>query len=204
MATTCSPLILYLHLARAAEMRRRPLARDKLLVMAAVAAVDNGLDPLAAFCREKILQHNPGHMLRRYADFATALEDERFRAFLVRVERSYSRERAEHMLHSLGIELARERDVYENENEYAAALLGTTPEELDARYARSPDVVDFSPPKSDTSELTEAPPTANSAAEHLDNRPLSRLRGGAFRFLLICGLLLLAGLIGWLVVTYRT
>ena len=202
MATTCSPLILYLHLARAAELRRRPLARDKLLMMAAVAAVENGLDRLAAFCRAKILENNPGHLLRRYPDFATALKDERFQTLLVRVERSYSRERAEHMLHSLGIELARERDVYKDENEYAAALLGTTPTEVDAWHRRSGGAENSSVREAPPTELAKARMTGNSARSRRARRSLPRLRG-TFRFLLICGLLVLAGLIGWLVIANR-
>jgi hypothetical protein len=38
------------------------------------------------------------------------------------------------MLTSLGIEMGRERDVYYNLHEYAAALLGTTPDALNERF----------------------------------------------------------------------
>ncbi len=203
MATACSPLILYLHLARAAELRRRPLARDKLLVLAAVAAVESGLDPLAAFCRAKILEHNAGHLMRRFPDVATALKDERFSALLVRVERSYSRERAEHMLHSLGIELARERNVYEDENEYAAALLGTTPVELDAWYAQSQSAASSLSGDTGSAELTGAGRIVSSSVNRPAKRSPSRLRGGALGLLLVCGLFLLAGLIGWLAIRNR-
>ena len=40
-------------------------------------------------------------------------------------------EKAERMLSSLGIEMARERDTYYSDREYAAALLGVSPHVLD-------------------------------------------------------------------------
>ena len=197
MATTCDPLILYLHLARAAELRRRPLARDKLLVMASVAAMEDGLEPVAAFCRARILEHNPAHLLRKFPDFGEALANERFRAFLARVERDYSRERAEHMLESLGIELGREQEVYQDANEYAAALLGTTPAELDAWYAQERgsknrlDLAISAPaasPNNGDAPVAQRGSLGNGRAEHsTGHRP-----GG---LALLCGLFLLAGTI---------
>ncbi len=130
MPETSDELALYLHLARASEVRRRPLVRDKLLVLAAKTAVEMRLEAVAEHCRAKILAHNPGHILRNYATMSAALEDESFRVFMKRLVQAYPRERAEHMLRSLGIVLAGERQVYADDLEYAAALLGTTPERL--------------------------------------------------------------------------
>lgn len=130
MPETCDELALYLHLARASEVRRRPLVRDKLLVLAGKTDLEMRLEPIAEHCRAKVLAHNPGHILRNYATLADALADETFRSFFKRLSQAYPRERAEHMLRSLGIQLAGERHVYADELEYAAALLGTTPERL--------------------------------------------------------------------------
>ena len=207
MATTCDPLILYLHLARAAEMRRRPLARDKLLVMAAAAAMEDGLLPVAALCRAKILEHNPAHLLGKFPSFGHAQGDDRFQALLARVGRDYPRERAEHMLESLGIELGREQAVYQDANEYAAALLGTTPAKLDEWYAQEQGSM------GDTDPAETAPATASSDREattapgeapangHVRLGTKGR-RQGLRDWRLLCGLLLLASAIAtllWLV-----
>jgi hypothetical protein len=132
MPATSDELALYLHLARASERRRRPLVRDKLLVLAGKTAVEMHLGAVAEHCRAKILAHNPGHILRNFSTMAEALADDGFRVFYKRLAQAYPRERAEHMLRSLGIQLAGERHVYADDLEYAAALLGTTIERLNA------------------------------------------------------------------------
>ncbi len=47
MPETCDELALYLHLARASEVRRRPLVRDKLLMLAGKTALEMRLEPVA-------------------------------------------------------------------------------------------------------------------------------------------------------------
>jgi hypothetical protein len=135
MAETGELLGIYLHLARASEARRRPLVRDKLLVLAGAVAAERGMAPLAAYCRQKVLASNRGHLVGHHPTLAAALEDERFQRYLARLRKHYSRERAEYMLSSLGIDLARERAAYFDDYEYAAAVLGTTPEALESQLA---------------------------------------------------------------------
>jgi hypothetical protein len=103
------------------------MVRDKLLVLAGVQAESMGLAPISALCRHKVLAHNAQHMLRDWPTLEVALADERFRAYLKQLNRRYSKEKAEHMLDALGIELGRERALYANDLEYAAALLDTEP-----------------------------------------------------------------------------
>ncbi len=134
MAESDDLLPLYLHLARASQRRNRPWVRDKLLVLSGAAASERGLDMIAAFCRKEILANNPRHLVGHHRTMAAAMEDERFQGHLAQLRRRYTRERAEHMLGSLGIDLARERDAYFTLHEYAASLLGTTPAELDALF----------------------------------------------------------------------
>lgn len=112
-------------------MRMQPMVRDKLLVLAGVQAESMGLAPISALCRQEVLAHNAQHMLRDWPTLETALADERFRTYLKQLERRYSKEKSEHMLASLGIELGRERELYASDFEYAAALLGTDPESID-------------------------------------------------------------------------
>jgi len=134
MAEPDDLLPLYLHLARASQHRNRPWVRDKLLVLSGAAAAERGLDMVAAYCRRTILANNPRHLVGHHPTMAAALEDERFQGHLAQLRRRYTRERAEHMLGSLGIDLAREREAYFTLHEYAAVLLGTTPAELDALF----------------------------------------------------------------------
>ena len=60
-----------------------------------------------------------------------ALADEAFQSYLKQLMRRYSQEKIEHMVHSLGIELGREREAYFDDLEYAAALLDTRPDSID-------------------------------------------------------------------------
>lgn len=124
---------LYLHLARASELRQRPLIRDKFLVLAAALAADLDLEPIAAICRERVLAHNPGHMLGRFPTVQDALEHVDFQSLLEQLRRRFPLERGEHMLASLGIDAARDRAAYYTDYEYASSLLGTTPEKIEAR-----------------------------------------------------------------------
>ena len=118
----------YLHLARASALRRRPMVRDKLLVLAGVTAAEMGLGDIAGICRNKVLSHNSRHLMRRWPSLDDALQDDCFQSYLKQLRRRYTPEKAEHMLSSLGIELARERQLYMSDHEYAAALLETTPD----------------------------------------------------------------------------
>jgi|GEM_PF-534819 len=125
---------LYLHLARASEQRLRPMVRDKFLVLAGVCACELALDQIAAYCRHKVLENNPGHLLRKYREFADAIGDESFETYLKQLQRAYPLEKSEFMLQSLGIDLGNERAAYYSDHEYAAVLLGTTPEKLDELF----------------------------------------------------------------------
>jgi hypothetical protein len=141
MSTAQEPLAMYLHLARASQQRQRPLVRDKMLLLAGAIAAERGLDQVAACCRQRVLAHNAGHLIGQYATFSTALEDERFQTYLRKLRRDFPLEKAEHMLDLLGIQLAGERETYYTAHEYAASLLGVTPEELERRFGESAQAV---------------------------------------------------------------
>lgn len=138
MADADRTLGMYLHLARASHMRRQPMVRDKLLVLAGVQAEQMGLDEISALCRHKILAHNARHLVRGWPTLTAALADEKFQSYLKQLKRRYSAEKTEHILHSLGIELGREREAYFDDLEYAAALLDTRPSSIAAILARDP------------------------------------------------------------------
>lgn len=136
MPEAIQTLAVYLHLARASGQRRQPLAKDKLLILAAAAAAESGLDEVSAYCRRAVLRHNPQHLLREWPTIEDALAAADFQAFLKKLRREYSSERAEHLLDSLGIQVADERRSYFSDHEYAVALLGHTPESIAVELAR--------------------------------------------------------------------
>ena len=135
MASPVEFLGMYLHLARAAELRRQPLVRDRLLVMGAVVSAQiEGLAPIAAACREQILRHNPGHMLGRWPTVAAALAEADIPALVEQLSRRYGPEQAEQLIVQLGVERGAERAAYYSDGEYAAALLGESWEDLQRRF----------------------------------------------------------------------
>jgi hypothetical protein len=125
---------MYLHLARASQQRQRPLVRDKMLVLAGAVAAERGLAQVAACCRQRVLSHNAAHLIGHYPAFSDALEDERFQTLLRKLRRDFPLEKVEHMLSSLGIQIAGERQTYYTDHEYAASLLGLSSEELDRQF----------------------------------------------------------------------
>ncbi|MFO7906231.1 MAG: hypothetical protein ACQESR_28360 [Planctomycetota bacterium] len=136
MSTSVHILSVYLHLAAASQRRRRPHARDRLLLIAGSVAARMGLELVAANCRHRVLEHNPNHLIRRWETIGEALRDEEFLCLLKQLQRRYPQEKAERMLQTLNIELANERAAYYTDLEYAAALMGTTPQQLQEQFGR--------------------------------------------------------------------
>ncbi len=134
MSDQVDRLAIYLHLARASEMRRRMHVRDRFLVIAAVLAARSDLPRIAAYCRQRIMEHNPQHLIQRWETVWQAAGDPEFVHFLRHIERRYPQETAERMLSSLGLELGRERATYYDDEEYAASLLGVSLDDLTDRF----------------------------------------------------------------------
>lgn len=104
------------------------------MVLAAALAEQIQLTPIAGYCRAQVLKHNPGHMLGRWPTLAVALEEPDFLLLLNQLLRRYNREKAEQLLHSLGIERGTERAAYYSDGEYAAGLLGVSWPEIEQQY----------------------------------------------------------------------
>jgi hypothetical protein len=136
MASADHLLGMYLHLARASRLRRQPMVRAKLLILAGVQAEEMGLDQISALCRHRVLAQNPRHLVRRWPTVGEALAAEAFQSHVKQLRRRYSPEKVEHMLASLGIEMGRERAAYFSDTEYAAALLDTRPESIEEVLAQ--------------------------------------------------------------------
>jgi hypothetical protein len=125
---------MYLHLARAAAQRKRPLVRDRLLFLAAAIAADLKLPSVAACCRARVLENNPGHLLKRWNTTEEGAENADFVALRRQLVKKYPPERVEQLTQSLQITWQNERAAYYNDEEYAAALLGLTVEDLVRQY----------------------------------------------------------------------
>jgi hypothetical protein len=136
MSAAVDLLGVYLHLAGASQRRRRLHVRDRLLVLAAALSAKLNLARVAAYCRHRVLEHNPQHMVRRWPTLEAALEDNDFLHFLRQLQRRYPPEKAERMLDSLGIDRARERAAYYTDEEYAAALLGISTKTLTEMFGQ--------------------------------------------------------------------
>ena len=67
-----------------------------------------------------------------------ALEQPDFQQLLKSLQRRYPWEKAESLLATLGVERGCEREAYYTDEEYAAALLGTSPDELAGRFGPDP------------------------------------------------------------------
>jgi hypothetical protein len=128
---------LYLHLAGASQRRQRPHVRDRMLLISAMIAARMDLPRISAYCRREILIHNPRHLIGRWQRVEEAIDHPDFLHLLKSVQRRYPQERAERLLANLGIERGRERDAYYSDEEYAAALLGSTPDELEQMFGHS-------------------------------------------------------------------
>jgi hypothetical protein len=129
----------YLHLARAAELRRQPLVRDRVLLLAGVIAIQIDLLPIGQCCRAKILQHNPGHMVARWPTLTEGYAQEELQMLVAHLAQRYGTEQVEHLLTRLGIERGAERAAYYSDGEYAAALLGENWDDLQRRFGSGSD-----------------------------------------------------------------
>lgn len=118
----------FLHLAQASLRRRRPLVRDRMLVLVAAVAASMRLRKLSEYCRSEILQNNPRHLIGHWPTVEEALLDDEFLALLKRIRHQYPIERAEQLLDSLDIEFSDDWDGYCDAAEWAAAILGVSPD----------------------------------------------------------------------------
>ena len=123
-------LILYLRLAQAFKSRLQLSDRDRALVLASVCACGLNMSPISEFCRQLILQNNHGHMVRKWPSIDEAVEDGDFLHFLRQLRRKLPVERAESVLASLGFQCDVRRDDYDDDQAYAAAVMGIDAEWL--------------------------------------------------------------------------
>src|SRR5690349_3227161 len=100
---------IYLHLARAAAQRKRAFVRDRLLFLAAAISADLKLPAVAACCRARVLENNPGHLLKRWNTIEEGSETADFVALRRQLVKKYSPERVEQLMQTLQIAWQNER-----------------------------------------------------------------------------------------------
>ena len=98
--------------------------RDRLLIISGFIAARMKLPRISDHCRKLILENNPGHMIRKWDSFESAITDSDFQHFLKQMQRRFPQEKAETLLANLGIDRANEQELYLNDEEYAAAVIG--------------------------------------------------------------------------------
>src|SRR5260370_20385607 len=91
----------YRELAEIYESQGQAQMRDRFLVLAADAALTAGRPEEAERLREVLLQHNPHHLLKPYANLGEALKSSDIRNYVAALRRSHPYERAEHLLETL-------------------------------------------------------------------------------------------------------
>jgi len=123
MPTAQEILSVYLQLARVSQRRRKAMARDRFLVLASMVAVDLELWDVADLCRRRILDHNPGHLVRRFESMRDAVGNEDYETLVTQLWRKYPFERLEYLLSRVQPNWASERARYRTDAEFARAML---------------------------------------------------------------------------------
>jgi hypothetical protein len=103
MSNPVAAMTAYVQLARLSHQKRQALARDRFLLLAAVAACEAGWLDVAARCQSRLRSFAPAHRLHHYASVPVALRDVDFRTLVRATERHCPFERAEHLLVGLGL-----------------------------------------------------------------------------------------------------
>jgi hypothetical protein len=125
---------MYLRLAQAFRERLQMPDRDRALVLAGSAASLLQMPMVGNFCRQLILQNNPGHMVRKWGTFEIAIKDDDFHVFLKQLTRRMSVERGESVLRELRFECDVRRADYKSDLEYVVAVMGIDMEWLEENF----------------------------------------------------------------------
>ncbi len=122
-------VIRYLELAKISQAKNQRSGSDRFLILAGVAACRTGWLDVAERCRERVLEHNPHHLLGRWPTLPDALRSDDFAPFLKQLERFCSSERAEMLLSELeaDVRLSGEIPPREQALKQLAAALWKTP-----------------------------------------------------------------------------
>lgn len=123
-------MLSYIRLADISDRKHQQIGRDKLLILAAAAACRGGWPDVADACRDLVLKHNPAHLIGNFASFSDALRSDDFLPLLKQHERLCGYERAEFLVHDLGLESRNPPVDNQTAGQRALDLLSRLPENL--------------------------------------------------------------------------
>jgi hypothetical protein len=123
-----SAMLSYIRLAEISDRKHQQIGRDRLLVLAAAAACRAGWPDVAETCRNLVLQHNRAHVIGNFATVSEALRSDDFLPLLKQHERLCGYERAEFLVHDLGLESRNPREDQQTAGQLAIDLLSRLPE----------------------------------------------------------------------------
>jgi hypothetical protein len=101
MASTQQSVRVYRELAELYDRQGEQQMRDRFLVLAADAALAAGMKDEAERLRQRLLQHNPHHLLKPFASFADAMRSTDVQNYVTALRRSHPYEKAEHLLETM-------------------------------------------------------------------------------------------------------
>ena len=138
MSDSYENLLAFACLALAEQRRLNMMDRDRLLVISATIASERHLEPLAGFLRQLVLDHNAGHMLKKYATVYEAMVDPDFMHFLRTVRRRFPIERVEQKLAEHGFVVPTHDRGERSELEVMAELFGVEPDWISRTFSVEP------------------------------------------------------------------
>lgn len=138
MSDTYETLAAFVLLAKAEEQRLNLMDRDRVLVIAATIASERHMEALAGYLRHLVLEHNSGHMLKKYPTLYEALVDPDFQHFLKVVRRKYPFERVEQLLTEHGVDFRAPEKGERTELDVLAGILGVDPVWIERNFSAEP------------------------------------------------------------------
>jgi hypothetical protein len=102
MPSTDQTVRVYRELAENYGRQGQTQMRDRFLFLAADAAFSAGQPDEADNLRNRLLQHNPHHLLKPFNSFSDAMKSVDIRNYLAALKRSHPFEQAEHHLETMG------------------------------------------------------------------------------------------------------
>ena len=102
MPSTDQTVRVYRELAENYGRQSQTQMRDRFLFLAAEAAFSAGQPDEAEILRDRLLQHNPHHILRPFSSFSEAMKSVDVRNYASALKRSHPFEQAEHHLETMG------------------------------------------------------------------------------------------------------
>ncbi len=98
---TTSDMSVYRDLADLYQQQGQSQLRDRFLLLAALAALESGNASEADRLRQRLLQHNPHHLIKPFSSFAEAMRSPDVQTYVRDLKQSYPPETAQQMLAGL-------------------------------------------------------------------------------------------------------